>query len=54
MNPVFWLIVILVLVGIWFGLTALFKPLGGYLYEIFNDTKEVINEVEEVNKGEES
>lgn len=51
MNPVFWLIVILVLVGIWFGLTAFFKPVGGYLYKVINDTKEVINEVEE---GEES
>ena len=47
MNPVFWLIVILVLVAIWFGMTAIFKPVGNHLYKIFNDTKEVINEVEE-------
>ena len=47
MNPVFWLIVILVLVGIWFGLTAVFKPVGGYLYKVINDVNEVINEVED-------
>ena len=52
MNPVFWLIVILVLVAIWFGLTVLFRPLGGLLYKIFNDTYETINKVDEEKENE--
>lgn len=44
MNPVFWFLVLVILVGFWFGSSILFKPLGGWLYRVFNDTKEILNE----------
>lgn len=51
-NIVFWFILIILLILIWFILINLFKPIGGFLYKVFNKTKEVINEVEE--QGEET
>ena len=38
MNPIFWLLVILVLVCLWFSATFMFKGLGGFLGKIFYDT----------------
>lgn len=53
MNPVFWLFVVLVLIAVWFGLTVIFKPLGGFLARILNDTLETINEEDEEKENEE-
>lgn len=52
MNPVFWLFVILALVGLWFGLAILFKPVGSFLSQIINDTNKIINEEDNGEKGE--
>lgn len=52
MNPVFWLLVILILVCIWFGLAILFKPIGAFLSQIINDTSKIINEEDSEEKGE--
>lgn len=35
MNPIFWLLVILVLICLWFCATFMFKSLGGFLGKIF-------------------
>lgn len=50
MNIVFYLLVIIALIGLWFGLTSIFKPLGKYLYNIYKDTKEVMIEKEKENE----
>lgn len=44
MNIVFYLLVIIALVGLWFVLTGMFKPLGQYLCSLYKDTKEVMTE----------
>lgn len=44
MNIVFYLLIIIALVGLWFVLTGMFKPLGQYLYSLYEDTKEVMTE----------
>lgn len=38
MNPVFYLLVIIVAVTLWFLLAFIFYPLGRLLYRIFSDT----------------
>ena len=43
LNPVFWLLVILVGTGLWFLLTFAFYPLGKYLWRIWADTKEELS-----------
>ena len=53
MNPVFWLLVILGLVAAWFGLTGLFRPLGGFLNKIYTDAEETINEEDEEERERE-
>ena len=47
MNIVFYLLIIIALVALWFGLTGMFTPLGKYLYGLYKDTKDVMNEKEE-------
>lgn len=53
MNPVFWMLVILGLVAAWFGLTGLFRPLGGFLTKIYTDAEETINEEDEEERERE-
>lgn len=54
MNPVFWLLVILVLVGVWFALTPLFRLLGRTtLKNIFKAKEQMSDENQKTkNKGE--
>ncbi|MCI8867642.1 MAG: hypothetical protein HFE61_05760 [Anaerotignum sp.] len=52
MNPVFWFLVILAAVILWFGLSILFSPLGRWLYRTMDDTREILNEVENDDGGE--
>lgn len=40
MNPVFWLLVIVVLVLVWFCLSFAFKGIGGIFLRLYNDAKE--------------
>lgn len=49
MNIVFYLLVIIALVVVWFTLTCIFKPVGGYLSKMFKDTKDVMIEEEKEN-----
>ena len=39
MNPIFWLLIILVSICLWFCATFMFKSLGGFLGKILNETK---------------
>lgn len=51
MNPVFWLIVIVVLVLIWFCLSFAFKGIGGLALKLFNDAKdEITDETKETSE----
>jgi Sec-independent protein translocase protein TatA len=46
---VFYLLVIIALAALWFGLTSIFKPLGKYLYGVYKDTKDVMTEEDKEN-----
>ena len=50
MNWVFWVLIVLALICIWFGLTVLFKPIGRLTTKILKDTIEVVTEKEEDKK----
>lgn len=50
MNPVFWFLIILALVGVWFALTPVFRYMGRIVKNKINKTKEIIS-IED-NKGE--
>ncbi len=51
MNPVFWVIVILLLVGLWFLLTPLFRALGNWFTNLTdNANKTMFDEEEGGNK----
>ncbi len=52
MNPIFWLLVILVLICLWFCATFMFKSLGGFLGKIFYDTLETMKEKENEEEKE--
>ena len=43
MNPVFWFLVILALVGVWFALTPVFRYIGKTTRNKIDKTKEVIS-----------
>ena len=43
MNPVFWLLVIVVAVILWFLLAFIFYPLGRLVYRIISDTISELN-----------
>ena len=47
MNPVFWLLVILIAIAIWFLLAFVFYPLGKFLWRIGNDAKDELNRDDE-------
>ena len=50
MNIAFALLVLVGIIALWFFLAFLFKPLGGFLYRIFDDTKSIMNETEKEKK----
>ena len=50
MNWVFWVLIVLAVICIWFGLTVLFKPTGKLATKILKDTIDVITEKEEDKK----
>ncbi len=51
MNPVFWLLVVLVLVGVWFALRPLFRGIGNSTAKTLDKTKETMfNEDEKETK----
>lgn len=55
MNPVFWLVAILALVGIWFMLSSAFKGVGGFAVKQVDKAKKEMsdeNKEKEDNKDE--
>jgi len=44
MNPVLLFLIVLALIALWFLLAFLFKPLGSFVYKIFKDAMDEINE----------
>lgn len=52
MNIVFYLLVIIALIGLWFSLTGMFTPLGKYLYRLYKDTKDVMTEEDKESEKE--
>ena len=44
MNIVFYLLVLLILVGLWFCLTFSFKPIGKVVKKVVQDTVDVMTE----------
>lgn len=48
MNIMFWLLILMGLFVIWFGLSGLFKPIGHKVYKVVDNTKNIIEEKEEV------
>lgn len=54
MNIVFWFLVVVVLALLWFGLCSLYKPIGSFLFNIFDSAKnELTNDEKENKKNEE-
>lgn len=43
MNPIFWILVILVLVALWFLLNFTFRKIGKICIKIFDKTKKQLN-----------
>ncbi len=39
MNPAFVIVIGLILIALWFLLSALYKPIGMFLYKIFDDSR---------------
>ena len=46
MNPMFWIMVILILVFIWFLLNFLFRPIGKYITALIKETLDKFKEEE--------
>ena len=53
MNVVFWFGVLIGLVLLWFGLCSMYKPVGNFLFNIFNDAKEELTNDEKENENNE-
>lgn len=51
MNPVFWILVILLLILLWFIISFVFIPLGKVVLKKWNKTLEILNE--EIENDEE-
>lgn len=47
MNPLLILMIFVVAVALWFALRRIFRPLGGWLLSIMQDTKIIIEDKEE-------
>jgi hypothetical protein len=54
MNPVFWLLIIILAVVLWFIISFVFIPLGSFVLKKWNKTLEILNKEIENNdeKGE--
>lgn len=46
MNPVFYLLIISVVVFLWFVLAFLFKPIGRFFFRLWEDAKEAMEETD--------
>ena len=52
MNPVFWLLVVVIAVVLWFLLAFVFYPLGRFLWRIGSDAMGELNKDDKENKDE--
>ena len=52
MNPAFILIVAIVLIALWFLLSALYKPIGKLFGKIYDDAIKELTEEDEEKTGE--
>ena len=52
MNIMFWLVILMGLFVIWFGLSDLFKPIGHKVYKVVDETKNIIEEKDEKEEKE--
>ncbi len=50
MNPVFWVIVVALLVLLWLMLSFMFKPIGRFVMRLVNDAIEEMNEEKEITE----
>ncbi len=50
MNPVFWLLVVVIAIVLWFFLAFIFHPIGEFMWKIGSDAMEELNK--EDNKEE--
>lgn len=53
MNIVFWLGVLALMALFWFGLCSLYKPIGSFIFDLFNNAKQEITNDEKENKTNE-
>lgn len=52
MNPVFWLLVVLIAIALWFLLAFIFFPLGKFLWRIGSDAMEELKKDDKKDKQE--
>lgn len=50
MNPVFWLLIILIVIILWFIISFVFIPLGRLLLMKWDKTLEILNKVDQEEK----
>ena len=53
MNIVFWFGILALLALFWFGLCSLYKPIGNFLFDLFNNAKEEMTNDEKENEKNE-
>ena len=49
MNPMFWLAIILALIGVWFALTPVFNSIGSAFTNMINRTRKTMSDESEEN-----
>ena len=52
MNPVFWLLVIIIAIVLWFLLAFIFHPIGVFMWKIGSDAVEELNKEDNDKKEE--
>lgn len=52
MNPVFWLLILIVAIALWFMISFVFIPLGEMLLKKWDKTVEILNNEKQKNQEE--
>lgn len=50
MNPFFWLMILISMVAVWFGIRGLFIGIGSEVVDVIQDTKNILNSNEAVEE----
>lgn len=53
MNIVFWFGILFIMTILWFGLSSLYKPIGNFLFNLFNNIKKESTNDEKENETNE-